>query len=432
MGWVLRFPQRLDRATVQAEAERLGSNPYGFGRRVRPPRYPLGRPRWHAQRNVPPVIFAERELEDGDDLSAWIDGQLEMALDPEHGAGWQLLCAYTTAGATVVVVHAHHLFGLGRGIVGALYDPTADPADGTVGLHFDEPADDFTPRAEREAIRERLALGLYGILELFEMAWGALRDRRRSRPELPIAPLPAPRGADPTRRELSRRRTIALAFVDGPDWDAAAQRLGGTPNALLTAVAANLIRRARAARGGPAQRTLQLVVPMDLTATAAPVTRRNRAAKVSAEGVMTTASVVLPGGAPRYDDLAEVRARLKAAFIADVETARAIRGVPNIARLLPESVALRAAAHAAVAFDGCSSNPGTAPDEMCWIGPHQATDVAIYGFPIGNELIVAHLRAQGRTAIAVVTDPERMGAGADLRRWLAEELAAWGFQDVVV
>ena len=215
-------------------------------------------------------------------------------------------------------------------------------------------------------------------------------------------------------------------------WDETAATWGGTGNTLATAVAANLLRRARQARGGPSERPLQLVLPIDLT-------RRqdiDRSARVgaglSAEELMTTANLVLPGGTPVHGDLSEIRARTKAALEADAATAPTIRGVPDIARLLPERATLYAAYRAAVSFDGCVSNVGELPPGMLRLGPHEASHVVMLGFPIGNEALIGLLRYGDQVSLSAVTDPRRMGRDANLRTWLAEELAAWGLRDVVM
>ncbi|MGH2942837.1 MAG: hypothetical protein ACRDLN_08720, partial [Solirubrobacteraceae bacterium] len=198
---------------------------------------------------------------------------------------------------------------------------------------------------------------------------------------------------------------------------------------LLCAVSANLLRRARIARGGPADRALRLSLPVDLRV-------RDVAADAAVPSTaptaqMTTAAVLLPGGAPQHGDLRDVRARMKAAFLADTGTAPVVRGAGDAMRLLPEPVTFQFAAHAAKQFDGCASNVGPVPPGMLRIGPHRAHDAAMIGFPIGNEALTALIRYGDRLAIAVVTDPLRLGAAADLRAWLAEELAAWGLTDAV-
>jgi hypothetical protein len=100
-------------------------------------------------------------------------------------------------------------------------------------------------------------------------------------------------------------------------------------------------------------------------------------------------------------------------------------------RLLPAPVTFQFAAYAAKQFDGCASNIGEVPEGMSTIGPHHASDMAMLGFPIGNEALTALIRYRDRVTVAVVTDPQRLGPAADLRAWLADELEAWGLTDVM-
>jgi hypothetical protein len=99
--------------------------------------------------------------------------------------------------------------------------------------------------------------------------------------------------------------------------------------------------------------------------------------------------------------------------------------------LLPELLTFRFAAPSAQSFDGCASNVGQLPEGMLRIGSHEASDGAMLGFPIGNEALIALSRYFDRLTIALITDPDRLGPAADLRAWLAEELAGWGLTGVV-
>jgi hypothetical protein len=146
---------------------------------------------------------------------------------------------------------------------------------------------------------------------------------------------------------------------------------------------------------------------------------------------MTTAEIVVEGGDPAYGRLETLRARMKAAFIADVGSVPTVRGAGDVMRLLPEPLTFRAAARAALRFDGCASNVGSVPAGMSLLGPHAAGDMAMLGFPIGNEALTCLIRYRGRVGVSVVTDPLRLGPAADLRAWLGEELAGWGLSEVV-
>jgi hypothetical protein len=436
MGWLLRFPEPIELDAIEAEAQRMASTPYGLGRRIAYARLPGGRPRWRLSTAAPRVVFSSSVLAEGDELSVWIDAQLGVRLDPEYDTGWRVAATHTDAGGTIVLVVVHHLFGIARGLVGAIYAGNSeDPTFGTTGLRFDDPANDYTLRAELHGLRERFTLGFQGLSpsRLKAMAGAAAEARRRATTRLDgYAAIQPPRGRDRTRLPLSDNRVAAFAFMPAQIWGETAATWGGTANTLLTAVTANLLRRARQARGGPSARPLQLVLPIDLTRRQDVDRSARMGAGVSAEMTMTTAKLVLPGGAPTRGDLRETRARTRAALAADAATAPTIRGVPDAARLLPERVTLYAAYRAAVSFDGCVSNVGDLPPGMLRLGRHEASHVVMLGFPIGNEVLVALLRCRDQVSISVVTDPARMGRDADLRTWLDEELAAWGLPNVVM
>jgi hypothetical protein len=425
MAWLLRFPDAIAEPELAEEARRLAATPYGLGRRIVPPRLPGGRHRWRQERIPPAVAFAPRPLAGPDAVAAWLDRELGVPLDPERDAGWRIAAAPTAAGGTVVLVVAHHLFGTGGGILRALYgDDGVDPTVGTTETRFSAD-NDFTVWREARGVAERVGLGLLGAARLAGAVPEAARSAGRERGG--AAPIRPPRGRDRTRRPPSNLRVAAIATPAASAWDDAALAHGGTGNTLLAAVAANLLRRARIARGGPIQRTLRLLLPVDLS-------DREVARLVQTSGpapAMTTAEIVVEGGRPAHGDLRALRARMKAAFIADSAATPAVRGAGDAMRLLPEALTFRAAARAAVRFDGCASNVGSIPPRTLHLGSHVADDMAMLGFPIGNEAITALIRYRDRIAVSLMTDPLRLGPAADVRAWLAEELAAWGIEGAV-
>jgi hypothetical protein len=428
IAWLLRFADVVPAGALEEEARRLAATPYGFGRRISPPRMPGGRPRWHPAPEPPPVALATTVAVGPAALAAWLDRQLGVPLDPEHDAGWRVAATPTDDGGMAVLVVCHHLFGTGRGILGALYGgDDEDPTVGTTETPFTS-ASTFTPWEEALNVGERFKLGLRGASQVPAEMTSALRARRQGAPPAEHASLKAPRGRDRTRLPTSILRVSASACMDAAAWDGAAAQRGGSGNTLLAAVSANLLRRARIARGGAAQRNLRVLLPIDLR------DRDVSDATASSSGPtaqMTTAAVVLPGGPPVHGDLRELRARMKAAFVADTGTAPVVRGAGDVMRLLPEALTFHVAAHAARQFDGCASNVGPVPGRMLSIGPSTASDMVLLGFPIGNEALTALIRYRDRVAVSIVTDPLRLGPAADLRAWLTEELDAWGLTDVV-
>ena len=428
IAWLLRFPDAVARDVLEQEARRLAATPYGLGRRIAPARLPGGRQRWNPACVPPPVAIAETPALGPVGLAAWLDRQLGVLLDPEHDAGWRLAATPTDGGGTAVLVVCHHLFGTGRGILGALYgNGDEDPTIGTTETPFTS-ASTFGVWEEARGIGERFTLGMRGAAQLAGEVPSALRGFRRGAPPDGPAPLKRPRGRDRTRRPPSNLRVAAIACMAASAWDDAALRRDGSGNTLLAAVAANLLRRARIARGGAPQRTLRLLLPIDLRDRDL---EDQRTLFSGPAAQMNTAAVLLPGGPPAHGALRELRERMKAAFVADTGTAPVVRGAGDAMRLLPEALTFQLAARAAQQFDGCASNIGPVPDGMLRVGRHHASDVALLGFPIGNEALTALIRYRDRVTVSVVTDPVRLGPAADLREWLAAELDAWGLVDVV-
>ncbi len=424
MAWLQRFDDVVPADDLREEIRRLGTTPYGFGRRLKRSRVPGGRMRWRQCENVPQL---ELDPEPVTDWEAWVDSKLGRRLDPERGRGWAFLACHTTDGETVVLVLMHHLFGTARGIMDACFNADRhDPLTGSVGYTFTRDHD-YTLAAELRGIGERIALGLKGLKMLVAALPGVLRkaiaDRRRA--EDPIALRP-PRGNDPTRHPLTVNRVHARFETTNAHLDAVAAEHGGSANTLLTAIAANLVRRARVARGGPADRRIQLLLPMDLPDEEKRAKLERVGKDPDAEDLLVTAAVVVEGGEPVRGDLTQLRARMKRSYIEAAETSSAVRGAGDMARLLPERVTYAFAEKAAVSFDGCVSNVGELPSAFTWLGPHQAVETEMIGFPIGNELMSVITRSKDNIVLTFTIDPARMGINTDLRQWLAEELSAWG------
>jgi hypothetical protein len=425
MGWIVRFPTRVTQAELTAEARRLASSPYALGRRVAPRRVPGARRRWVATTDAPPARLAAEPV-DGPGLSAWLDAQLTIPLDPEHGHGWLLTATPTVDGGTVLLVLVHHLFGTAPGVLHAAYGDGSLPAwHGTTEATF-TPGDRYGLRWELDGVGERLQLGLTGAARA--AADGARAALRRTEPAKAVdpPPIPPPKGRDATRRAPGPRRAGVVASFDAAVWDAAAAARGGTGNTLLAAIAANLVRRGRAGRGGDTERPVRLVLPIDLGDDAV---GERRDGSSGPRATMVTASLVLPGGPPEHGDLSVARRWTKAAFVADAASAPPVRGVGDATRLLPEALTIRAAERAAMGFDACASNPGALPDGVRDLGPHRATDACVVGWPIGLDLLVALSRTPETVSVSAVGDPSRLGPEADVRAWFGDELHAWGLPD---
>jgi diacylglycerol O-acyltransferase / wax synthase len=419
MGLVLRFSQELTAEELQAECDRLASSPYALGRRLAPPRVPGARPRWVASPHAPRVALAPRR-EDARALGMWLADEMSVRHDPEHDHGWRFAATRDADGATVVAITLNHLFGTGRDLATTAYGGLPEP-------NGDAPAT-YDVMAELRDAGGRLRRGGIGLLRLARDA--ALTPVRRA-PYGDLAhvgkALAALRDRKPDRGRPSARRVGAVARADASAWAKAAKRQGATGMALQLAVVANLLRAARRARGDASGRPIRLIVPVDLA------NRREapRAAATVGPVRLTSATVVLPGGAPRRDDLAEVQARLRRAVDAAVEEVKITGQVPvapgviDAARLLPDALTARIMFGVHSRYDGAASNVGPLPPGMLRIGEHVATDAFLMAFPLGSDLAIGFGRHEDAIALGAVADPSRLGAGPPLRERIAHELSEW-------
>jgi hypothetical protein len=422
MGIVLRFAEEISAEELEAECSRLAASPYGLGRRLAPPRVPGARPRWVAAPNAPPVGLTPRR-EDARALGMWLADELSVRHDPEHGPGWRLAATQDAEGATIVALTGNHLFGTGRDLAATLYGgPVEDDGVASAASRYDVVAEMIDAggrlrrgsvgllRLGREVALAPVRRSPYGDLAHVGKAVAALRDRK------------------PDRGRPSARRVGAMARADASAWAEAAGRQGATGTTLQLAVVANLLRVARLARGDASGRPIRLIVPVDL----ADRRKAQQAAATIGPVRLTSATVVLPNGAPRHDDLAHVRQELRRAVdvakdeVKETGKVPVAPGVIDAARLLPDAVAARVMFGVHARNDGAASNVGPLPSGILRIGEHVATDAFLMAFPLGSDLAIGFGRQDGSVTLGAVADPSRLGAGPPLRERIAEELRAWG------
>jgi hypothetical protein len=265
-------------------------------------------------------------------------------------------------------------------------------------------------RLGRDVALAPVRRGAYGDLAHVGKALAALRDRK------------------PDRGRPSARRVGALARADASAWAKAARGHGATGAALQIAVVANLLREARLARGDASGRPVRLIVPVDLA------NRREMPQAAATVGPvrLTSATLVLPNGAPRHDDLPEVQEQLRRAIDVATDEVKTTGRVPvapgvvDAARLLPDAVTARVMFGVHARYDGAASNVGPLPPGMLRIGEHVATDAFLMAFPMGSDLAMGFGRHDDTVALGAVADPSRLGAGPPLRERITQELRAWG------
>jgi len=199
-----------------------------LSRRIECSPLPFGRHRWVSSENQPDLeVSAPRPREEFD---AWVAEQSNTPLDPEHGPGWHLaVLPFTDGGAGISFVTSHCLIdGVGlcevlADAASARRDPMTWPAAGS--------------RRRWQALREDTRQTVRDLPAMGRAVVATARFARRNG------------GASPTSSAFvgpDERVSPPMAtfFVDADEWDARADALGGTSNALLAGIAARLARQA--------------------------------------------------------------------------------------------------------------------------------------------------------------------------------------------
>ncbi|WP_082022940.1 WS/DGAT/MGAT family O-acyltransferase [Mycolicibacterium setense] len=275
----------------------------------------FGRHRWVACGNSSDLEIIET-ARPREEFEAWLDEQVNTPLDCEHGPGWHLaVLPFTDGGAGVSLVVSHCLID-GVGLCEALADaalgrddPISWPAAGSRGRWRSVLQD------AGQTVRDLPAVGRAVV--------AAMRLARRSREAAGNAiAAPSPTATAPVSgSDESMAVPMTTVLVDADEWDARAQALGGTSNALLVGLAARLAHRA--GRVGPDG---SVIVTMPVNVRADGDTRANARSSVTV--------TVDPERATT--DLREIRAAVKQALIRHGEVPDEEHAVNAIIPLLPK------------------------------------------------------------------------------------------------
>ncbi|HYQ37278.1 MAG TPA: wax ester/triacylglycerol synthase domain-containing protein, partial [Mycobacterium sp.] len=197
-----------------------------LSRRIERSPLPFGRHRWVSPRSQCDleIVATPRPREEFD---AWLGEQANTPLDAEHGPGWHLaMLPFTDGGAGVCLVISHCLTD-GVGLCEAL-------ADAASGRHdpIDWPA--AASRRRWQAVREDTRQFAGDIPSIGRAVVAAARFARRHRGGAGSAAAPLPKPVALSSRADERiDLPTATIFVDAEEWDARAESLRGTSNALL-------------------------------------------------------------------------------------------------------------------------------------------------------------------------------------------------------
>lgn len=279
-----------DRALDEAGLRRFHRNLQRgwLSRRVERSAIPFGRHRWVSGpseiEGTPELEIAPARPRSG--LETWLTEQSRTPLDCEAGPGWHLAMLPLTDGATALSLVISHCLADGVGLCTALAEAASGPGTGAAWPRAGS-------RARWAAVREDLtqtardlpAVGraLRAAVVMARQGRGGTKPAAAAVPDEPVT-LPT-----------------ATAFIDADEWDSAVERLGGTGNALLAGIAAELGRRM--GRVDPADGTVSLSLPVS-----------DRADGDTRANAVTDITVVVdPKPAP--SDLRGIRAAIKAALI---------------------------------------------------------------------------------------------------------------------
>lgn len=259
-------------------------------RRIERSALPFGRHRWVAPTAQPELemVAAPRPREA---IGDWLEEQAGKRPDAEHGPGYHLAVLPLTDGGAVVSLVTTHCLTDGVGLCEALAD-AASGRDDTI----DWPAPAARPRWR--ALREDAHQSACDASSVGGAVVAAIRlagTARHAGGAAPAAKRPAPpSGAD----ELITLPMTTL-FINADEWDARAEALGGTSNALLAGLAAHLARRVgRVAADG----TVTVGMPVN----------ERTPGDTRANAVVNVDITVDPG--PATTDLRQIRAGVKEAL----------------------------------------------------------------------------------------------------------------------
>ncbi|HEX2213054.1 MAG TPA: hypothetical protein VHH12_06310 [Mycobacterium sp.] len=203
-----------------------------LGRRIERSALPFGRHHW-VRCDETPAIDIATPVQTRDAVTDWFEQRGNTPVDPEHGPHWHLGVLPIEGYGTAVTLVASHTVIDGLGLCLAL----ADAVNGVTSEHV-YPAPHS--RRRRQAIAEDARQTLRGMPDVAR-ALGGLVTLAVSNPPSRGASDGRPRGRK-ARRALDRPVAVptATVYIDLAEWDACAQRLGGTSNALLAGFAAKL------------------------------------------------------------------------------------------------------------------------------------------------------------------------------------------------
>ena len=310
--WI--YSHDLDLGALRRFCRNLGSSI--LGRRIERSPLPFGRHRWIAWAGPPDVMVATAARPRGE-LTAWLDEQAALPIDPEFGPSWRLAVQPFTGGDTAVTLVVSHTVADGVGIAVSV-------TDAAKGVTRNLGYPDGRALTKRQVLLEDSRASVRALPEMARALSAAVRvARSNSAPASSGRPEAAKSVEDP--REVVTVPSVT-AYLDARQWDECAESLGGTSNSLFLGLVARLCMR------------LDWIGADGTVTFSVPVSERTEG---DTRGNALTAVRLIADPEQVTGDLRGVRAALKAALSTQADERNHLLGPLPLVPVLPKAVARR-------------------------------------------------------------------------------------------
>ncbi|MGV1006850.1 MAG: hypothetical protein ACOYEV_19260 [Candidatus Nanopelagicales bacterium] len=225
--WIYDHPVDLD--GLRRFQRNLG---HGLlGRRIERSALPFGRHRWVTYSGPADLEIAAGERSRAE-IMDWVDEQIEIPLDPETGPPWRMAVLPIAGGGAAVTLVVSHTICDGLGICLAI-------AEAAKGVTHDFGYPSPNTRSRKQARREDLREFVREIPKIGKALVAGIRLAAKNKDEVSK---PAKTAALPVRRSSPGpfRVPMVVAYIDEPQWDGCAKKLGGSSNSLVAGIASRL------------------------------------------------------------------------------------------------------------------------------------------------------------------------------------------------
>jgi hypothetical protein len=370
--WRFNEPLRRDAVDDLARALAVGR----LGRLVVRSGIPAARDRWVPAPAVTPVVHSA-PVQPAEILD-WAEEQADVDLDPELGPPWQLAYADTTHGGSVLSLVVSHAVGDGGAHVSSIVEaargtsPGRLPIDGPVQTRLRDDLQDAVGQISRAARGVRQALRARDNTSVPQGTQAStVRNGGQSSSDAPYHP------------------PLVVVEWDARAWDAVAAERGGSANALLIAVAVEiLLEVGRVRADAPVKVSL-------------PVSARGES-DLRANATTGVSIAVRPDTDGRVTDFDTIRSSSREAFatVGTPGNAPAVRALEPLVQLLPDFLVAKLARNSPVPLCLCS-NLGALPED--------------FTTPVGIPATSVMMRSMTR----FVTRPMLRARGGGISTWLA-------------